>query len=99
MKEYRIRVKYTAMKWHIHHYQKLGWETIDIESTPHGKIKMAVFKKGDEKIILQPKVQQRFLSEEARKALAEGNIHCHTFREEKERSSSERKKDLKTTEE
>lgn len=61
MKERRIRVDSDKMKWHIQHYRRKGYEATKVEIAPiSGKIKFAVLVGEDEKIIIQPKVLQKY---------------------------------------
>lgn len=71
MKDIRIRKKQTAMKWWIEKYESEGWTLKDMEISPYGKIKIAVLINPDEteRVILQPKVQRKYLAVPADRSL------------------------------
>ena len=65
MKDIRIRVPQTAMKWHIKKYRNEGYELVTCDVTPHGKIKHACLQGAENRIILTPIPPKKWRNQDA----------------------------------
>ena len=61
MKDIRIRVPQTAMKWHIDKYVKEGYELVTCKITSQGKIKHACLQGTEDRVILTPIPPRKFV--------------------------------------